>query len=237
MKKKLRLLLLSAGIIVSGLFLSERFFSNSVQGTGGGRGSITLPSPKHRGKVSLEETIFKRRATRVYKNEPLTLDEVSQLLWAAGGKTIDGITGATRSYPSAGGLYPLEIYLVAGKVDGLASGIYHYNWERHTINRVKGGDLREQLTLAALGQKAVANAPISIVITAVYSRTTRKYGKRGEVRYVPMDMGSAGQNIHLQAEALGLGTGIIGAFEDEAVERVLGVKEETPLYIMPVGRK
>jgi len=237
MKKKLRFLLLAVGIIVAGLFLGGRFFIKSVQGTGGGRGTIRLPEPKHRGSVSLEETIYKRRATRTYRDGPLTLEEVSQLLWAAGGKTIDGITGATRSYPSAGGLYPLEIYLVAGEVNGLASGIYHYNWEKHTINQVKEGDLRQQLMLAALGQRAIANAPVSIVVTAVYSRTTRKYGKRGEIRYVPMDMGGAGQNIHLQAEALGLGAGIIGAFKDEAVKKVLGVEEETPLYIMPVGRK
>ena len=198
--------------------------------------TIKLPSPRHRGELSVEEAIFRRRSIRRYKDEPLTLEEVSQLLWAAGGKTIDGITGATRAYPSAGGIYPLEIYLVAGNVEGLADGIYHYEWRGHTIRLVKEGDLRQELTRAALGQRMVANAPISIVWTAIYPRTTRRYGKRGEIRYVPMDVGGAGQNVHLQAEALGLGTVIIGAFRDGAVKEILGVEKEVPLYIMPVGR-
>ena len=245
--KRLWLLLFLVGIVISGLFLGERFLvrplrcllsnrGKPVQGSGGVRRSIRLPSPKHRGKVSVEEAIFRRRSTRRYKDEPLTLKEVSQLLWAAGGKTIDGITGATRAYPSAGGIYPLEVYLVAGNVEGLADGIYHYQWQDHTINLIKEGDLRWQLMRAALSQRMVGNAPISLVFTAVYSRTTRRYGKRGEIRYVPMDMGGAGQNVYLQAEALGLGTVTIGAFSDGAVKQVLGVKDEEPLYIMPVGR-
>lgn len=239
-KKKLGLLLFLAlvvGIGVGGLFLDVHFFAKAVPGIGGGTKSMRLPSPKYRGKVSVEEAIFKRRSIRRYKDELLTLEDVSQLLWAAGGMTVDAITGATRAYPSAGGIYPLKIYLVAGEVDGLAPGIYHYNWKEHTINQVKEGDLRRQLMLSALGQKMIGDAPVSIVITAVYSRTTRRYGKRGELRYVPMDVGHAGQNIHLQAEALGLGTVVIGAFRDEAVKGVLGVKDEQPLYIMPVGKK
>jgi SagB-type dehydrogenase family enzyme len=164
------------------------------------------------------------------------LEEVGQLLWAAGGKTIDGITGATRAYPSAGGIYPLEIYLVAGNVVGLAQGIYRYEWKTHTLGFMKKGDFREELTRAAWGQRMVAHAPVSIIFTAVYPRTTRRYGERGRIRYVPMDVGGAGQNVHLQAEALGLGTVIIGAFSDEAVKEILGVKNEVPLYIMPVGR-
>lgn len=234
-KRNIGLLVLLVSIVIGGLFLSEFFLIGSESETPGGK-KIRLPSPRHRGEVSVEEAIFKRRSIRHYKDEPLTLEEVSQLLWAAGGKTIDGITGATRAYPSAGGIYPLEIYLVAGEVDGLASGIYHYKWREHTISLVKEGDFRRKLMRAALGQRMVADAPVSIIFTAVYPRTTRRYGKRGEIRYVPMDMGGAGQNVHLQAEALGLGTVIIGAFQDGAVKEIPGVKDETPLYIMPVGR-
>lgn len=237
MKKKLGLLFLLVGSIVGGLFLSEGFFPKSAQGTDGERSSIKLPSPEHKGRVSVEEAIFKRRSTRRYKDEPLTLKEISQLLWAAGGKTIDGITGATRAYPSAGGIYPLEIYLIVGEVEGLVAGIYHYKWQDHTIALIKEGDFRRQLMRAALGQKAVADAPVSIVFTAIYSRTTRRYGKRGEIRYVPMDMGGAGQNVYLQAEVLGLGTVIFGAFDDGTIKKILGVKDEEPLYIMPVGKK
>lgn len=235
-KKKLGLLLLLVGIVGGGLFLNVRFFAKTAQGTEGKTKGIKLPLPKHKGKVSVEEAIFKRRSIRRYKNEPLTLEDVSQLLWAAGGMTVDAITGATRSYPSAGGIYPLKIYLVCGEVDNLTSGIYYYSWGDHTINQVKAGDLRLQLMSSALGQRMVGDAPISIVITAVYSRTTKRYGKRGEIRYVPMDAGHAGQNIHLQAEALSLGTVIVGAFTDEAVKKVLGVKDEEPLCIIPVGK-
>lgn len=236
-KRKVGLLLLLVGIVGGGLFLNVRFFAKTVQGTEGRTKGIKLPLPKHKGKISVEEAIFKRRSTRAYKDEPLTLKEVSQLLWSAGGKTVDAITGATRAYPSAGGIYPLKIYLVCGEVDNLASGIYHYNWQTHTIRQVKEGDLRQQLMRAALGQRAITSAPASIVMTVVYSRTIRKYGKRGEIRYVPMDMGGVGQNVYLQAEALGLGTVIVGAFHDEAVKKILGVKDEEPLCIMPVGKK
>ncbi len=234
-KKSIWFLVVLASIIIVGFLLGGylRGFKSEIAE---GKESIRLPSPRHRSEVSVEEAIFKRRSIRDYKDEPLTLEEVSQLLWSAGGETIDGITGATRAYPSAGGIYPLEIYLVAGNVRGLTNGIYHYRWQEHTIILVKVGDFRRQLMGAALGQGMVADAPASLVFTAVYSRTTRRYGKRGEIRYVPMDMGGAGQNVHLQAEALGLGTVIIGAFGDEAVKKVLGVKDEEPLYIMPVGR-
>lgn len=234
-KKSIWFLVVLASIIIVGFLLGGylRGFKSEIAER---KESIRLPSPRHRSEVSVEEAIFKRRSIRDYKDEPLTLEEVSQLLWSAGGETIDGITGATRAYPSAGGIYPLEIYLVAGEVEGLASGIYLYKWRDHTIGLVKEGDFRKQLMWAALGQRMVADAPISLVFTAVYSRTTRRYGRRGEIRYVPMDMGGAGQNVHLQAEALGLGTVIIGAFGDEAVKKVLGVKDEEPLYIMPVGR-
>ena len=230
---------ISVGFLAAyyGLFAGSHFFGESKSVFSKSKNTVKLPLPKYRGEISVEEALFKRRSIRAYKDEPLTLSEVSQLLWATGGKTIDAITGATRVYPSAGGIYPLEIYLVAGDVAGLAPGIYHYNWQAHTLKQIKQGDLRRQLMGAALRQGAIGSAPASIVVTAVYSRTTRKYGERGKKRYVSMDMGGAGQNVYLQAEALGLGTVVIGAFRDEAVKKVLGIEDETPLYIMPVGRK
>jgi len=234
--KKMWFLIFAAGVVLVGLFGGKQFFAKSVRGPDGKIGSITLPAPKHKGEVSVEEAIFNRRSIRRYKDEPLTLEEVSQLLWAAGGKTIDGLTGATRAYPSAGGIYPLEIYLIAGDVEGLAAGIYHYQWQDHSLILVRDGDIRKALAKAAWGQGMVARAPISLVFTAVYKRTTAIYGQRGEARYVPMDMGGAGQNVHLQAEALDLGTVIIGAFNDQEVRKVLGIQDEEPLYIMPVGR-
>ncbi len=197
---------------------------------------VILPEPEIKGDVSVEEAIFKRRSTRRYKQEPLTLHEVSQILWAAVGKTVDGVTGPTRAYPSAGASHPLEAYLVVGDVEGLASGVYRYNWQDHSLSLVIGEDVRPELTDAALRQTMIRDAPASIVFTAIFTRTTLRYGPRGEVRYVPMDAGAAFQNVHLQAQALGLGTVIIGAFSDEGVKDVLNLENEVPLGIMPVGR-
>lgn len=197
---------------------------------------VILPEPETRGDVSVEEAILKRRSTRSYEQGALTLREASQLLWAAVGKTVDGISGPTRAYPSAGAYHPLEAYLVVGDVEGLSSGVYRYNWRDHSLTLVIEGDVRNDLTDAALRQAMIKDAPASIVFTAVFSRTTLRYGQRGEVRYVPMDAGAAFQNVHLQAQALGLGTVIIGAFSDEGVKEVLNLEDEIPLGIMPVGR-
>lgn len=200
-------------------------------------GIIQLPKPQLKGKISVEEAIYNRRSIRNYASAPLTLEEVSQLLWASGGATCDGVTGATRAYPSAGANYPLEIYLVVGNVTELEPGVYHYLWKEHGIELKNSGDKRAQLSGASWFQQMIKNAPISIVFTAIYERTTGRYGKRGE-NYVCMDLGHAGQNVHLQAESLGLGTVVIGAFGDDSVKEILGLsKDEVPLYIMPVGRK
>ncbi|RKY70318.1 MAG: nitroreductase [Candidatus Latescibacterota bacterium] len=197
---------------------------------------VPLPQPKYSGTLSVEEGIFKRKSVRSYGDEPLTLREASQLLWAAGGMTVDGLTGPTRAYPSAGGLYPLEVYVVAGDVEGLRPGVYRYLWREHALKMVKEGDLRRRLMEAALRQRAVEDAPMSLVLVAIYERTTWKYGERGRVRYVHIDTGGAVQNVYLQAEALGLGTVCIGAFRDDAVKELLGAEGE-PICIMPVGRK
>ena len=127
------------------LFIACAFFIETISGEEEEQIIIKLPKPRFRGEISVEEAIFKRRSIRRYKEESLTLEQVSQLLWAAGGKTIDAITGATRAYPSAGGIYPLEIYLVAGEVDNLAAGVYHYQWRDHTIIVLKEGDLMTKL--------------------------------------------------------------------------------------------
>jgi len=183
--------------------------------------------------ASLEELLQQRRSIREYIDAPLTQDEVMKLLWAG-----QGITSARgfRTAPSAGALYPLEIYLVAGNVDNLAPGIYKYNPVKNDLTLVKEGDARASLATASLGQKSVAAGAIDIVIAAVYERTQIKYGPRGE-RYVHIEVGHAAQNICLQATALGLGLVTIGAFDDAAVAKIVGVSsDEAPLYVMPVGR-
>ncbi len=190
---------------------------------------IKLPKPKEKGFTSIEETLNKRRSVRDYKRGPLSLEQVSQLLWAASGGNL-----YRRTAPSAGATYPLETYLVSGEVEGLIPVIYHYSSSGHSLEMTKEQDVRNRLSRAALGQEMIEEAPVNIIIAADYGRTTGHYGQRGN-RYVHMEVGHVGQNVSLQAIALGLGTVMIGAFEDEQVKEVLGIKEE-PLYIIPVGK-
>lgn len=200
-----------------------------------GKKTITLPKPKIKGAVSLEETIKKRRSRRSFLAKPLTLEQVSQLLWAAQGITDERTS--FRASPSGGACYPLDIYLVVGKnsVEGLETGVYHYIVSTHSLETHLRGDKRRVLALASLGQMFIAQAPISIVTTVEYSRITSRYGQRG-IRYAHTEVGHVGENIYLQAEALGIGTVAIGAFSDGMVSKCLSLpKEHEPLYIMPVG--
>jgi len=190
---------------------------------------IKLPKPKEKGLTSMEETLNQRRSVRDYKKGPLSLEEISQILWAASGKNL-----YRRTSPSAGATYPLEIYLAAGEVEGLEPGLYQYSYSRHSLEGIKEQDIRERLARATLGQGMIEEAPIDIIVAADYGRTTGHYGQRG-IRYVHMEVGHVGQNISLQANALSLGTVMIGAFEDKQVKEILGIKEE-PLYIIPVGK-
>jgi len=193
--------------------------------------SISLPKPNLRGKMSVEEAIAKRQSIRNFAQKPLSLEQLSQLLWSAQGIT----TQFRRAVPSAGATYPLDVFAVTGIVTGLNPGVYLYLAMKHSLQLVKEGELREELASAALNQEFIAHAPLDIVITAEYSRTTVRYGSRGE-KYVQMEVGHAGQNVSLIAETLGLGTVVIGAFIDEEVKRCLNLpKNFSPLYIMPVG--
>ncbi len=195
-------------------------------------GKVKLPPPKTKGEMSVEEALAKRRSVRSYKKEKLKLEDVSQVLWAAYGITS---SWGGKTCPSAGATYPLVIYLVAGEVDGLKPGVYQYLPEEHFLKLILEKDVREELTNASWGQEYISNAPCNIIIAADYKRTTGRYGERG-MRYVQNEVGHSGQNIHLQCEALGLGTVVIGAFSDSVVKKILGIKEE-PQYIMPIGRK
>ena len=205
--------------------------SNLVQPIGE---NIVLPDPFLDSPISIEQALSERRSVRDYSNAPLTLAEISQLLWAA-----QGITHPSgyRTAPSAGALYPLEVYLVVGNVEDLPAGVYLYDPEKHLLKLVSEGDIRSELSDAALGQEPVENAAAVIIIAAVFERTTGKYGDRG-IQYVHMEVGSAAQNIYLQAVSLDLGTVFIGAFDDEEIKEVVGLQDqEQPLCIMPVGRK
>jgi SagB-type dehydrogenase family enzyme len=195
--------------------------------------TIQLPQPQYDSRSSVESALLERRSIRTFSDEPVTLAEVSQLLWAAQGVTH---RRGFRTAPSAGALYPLEIYIVAAKVTGLAAGIYKYKPGSHELSKIVGGDKRTDLCRAALNQSAVKNAPVVILFCAVYQRTAVKYGQRG-IRYVHMEVGHSAQNICLQAISLGLGTVPIGAFRDDKVKKILNCEaDEEPLYLMPVGK-
>jgi SagB-type dehydrogenase family enzyme len=196
--------------------------------------TIKLPKARTESDVSLERTFLKRRSVRSYKDEPIELKELGQLLWAAQGITYppEGL----RTAPSAGALYPLELYVAAGRVDGLAQGVYRYDPYKHTLLPVVEGDMRAALSVAALGQGSVKKGAAVLIFSGVHRRTTKKYGGRG-IRYVHMEAGHAAQNVYLQAEALGLGTLTVGAFDDAKVHSLLKMGNgEEPLYLMPVGK-
>jgi len=188
---------------------------------------VSLPPPKEEGRVSVEQAILRRRSVRDFTPDPLDLAQISQLLWSA-----HGLTSAQglRAAPSAGACYPLEVYLACEQ------GLFRYEPNGHALVRVSEADPRPPLAQAAYGQFFISDAAVSIVFAAVYERTTQRYGDRG-IRYVHMDVGHAAQNVHLQAEALGLASVPVGAFDDAAVAQVLGIPaEEKPVYIVPVGR-
>ncbi len=187
---------------------------------------VELPPPRTDGEVSLERALQERRSVRSFTPEPLTLEELGQLLWAGQGITADW---GGRTAPSAGALYPLEMYAATPE------GLYRYLPEGHRAQVVSAIDVRGALAAAALGQEAVAGAAAVLVIAAVPARTEAKYGDRAE-RYVHLEAGHAAQNVLLQAVALGLAAVPVGAFSDEDVARVLGLdRGEVPLYLIPVG--
>lgn len=188
-----------------------------------------LPLPKYKGEVSVEEVIYKRRSVRDFVYVPLSLEEISQLLWSAYGITEK--INMLKTTPSAGATYPLEIYYLNNE------GVYHYIPEEHSVEVVKNGNFINKLVDACLGQSFILKASINIIICAVYERTTLYYGDRG-YRYVYIETGHCAQNVCLQAVSLGLSSVCIGAFRDKDVKTVLSLPPDVePLYIVCIGKK
>lgn len=196
---------------------------------------IPLPKPDFTG-LPFEEGLKKRRSARSYTDQPITLSELSQLLYAAQGSTgyEDGF--ALRAAPSAGALYPFEIYAVVMQVKGLKPGIYHYLTKSHTLEQVKTGVFKGKLIEASLGQEMVGQAAVTFILTSISDRTTYKYGERG-YRYVYIEAGHISQNIFLQSVSLGLGSVCVGAFFDDKINDLIGVDghKETAIYLHCVG--
>ena len=239
-KLMLRLVLGVVGLLIV-LLLAYKFLippaSDDIakqQAIKAGSNGVELPKPIRSGKVSLEQLLIERRSIRKYNKKELTISEVGQMLWSA-----QGITNhkGYRTAPSAGALYPLELYVVVGRVQGMEKGVYHYDSKQHKLIRTADSDMRKSLAQAALSQSSVKEAAAIIVFTADYGRTTKKYGKRG-IRYVHIEVGHAAQNLFLQAGALELATVVVGAFDDDKVAGLLQLPAQLrPLMLMPVGKK
>lgn len=209
----------------------------ATPGLGQEKQVIKLPVPADKGAMSVEEALSKRRTVRRFASRPLTLAQVSQLLWGASG--VSDPRGL-RTAPSAGATYPLELYLVVGErgVAEIPPGVYRYLPQPHVLEATAvKGDVRAQVARISLHQNWMAEAPVMVVTAAEYQRCMARYGNRG-IQYTHMEVGHVGQNLFLQAEALGLACGIVGAFEDRALSQALKLPaNHEPLLVMPVGYK
>lgn len=186
---------------------------------------IKLTEPKLKGIKSLEECILERQSVRSFKDRDIEIEKISQILWAGLGKK-----RGKKTVPSAGGTYPLELYVVIKR-----KGIFHYNPESNLLKRVKEGDFGKDLAKVSLNQMFIYEAPLNVIICADFDRTCNYYGKRGE-RYVHIEIGHCAQNIELEAVALGMGSVPIGAFYDNEVKKVLDLpKNIDPIYVIPIG--
>jgi len=195
--------------------------------------TIKLPEVRHQGAMSLEAALWARHSTRSLTRDSLSLADVGQLLWAAQGvNRPDG----HRTAPSAGATYPLELYLLASRVRDLPAGTYHYKPAGHELEGVATGDPLPALTSSATRQAWIADAAVVVVFAGAYDRTAGRYRDRTE-RYVAIEVGAAGQNVYLEAAALGLGTTMVGSFQDSTLAAVVGLPAgQRPVAIMPVGR-
>jgi SagB-type dehydrogenase family enzyme len=200
---------------------------------------ITLPEPDIKGSTSLEQAIASRRSRRDFLPRQLTIEQIGQLIWAACGSAAQGQSKRSRyrTVPSAGATYPLELFVVAD--DSLrrtaANGLFHYLQAKHALEKLADEDIRPSLASAAWGQGFIEAAPLTMVFAVEFERTTGRYGQRG-IRYVYMEVGHAAQNVHLQAEALGLGSVAVGAFDDAKVIKVLQLPDcLEPIYMVTVG--
>ena len=195
--------------------------------TSGTDDMTALPMPTRAGQTSLEELLARRRSVREFNDRSLTATELGQLLWATQGITNDR---GFRTAPSAGALYPLEVYVAT------ADGVFHYDPQHHRLLVSSLGDARPRIYQAALQQEPLRQAPAVFIVTAIYERTVQKYGTQRSPRYVHLEAGHAAQNLLLQAVALDLGAVPIGAFHDQEIREVLGLPaDHTPLYLIPIG--
>ena len=200
--------------------------------------TITLPKPEFDKKIKFWDVIINRKSTRRFKNEPITRLKLSLLLFGMTGLTRIFPNFAFRTIPSAGGLYPIEVYLVINNVEVLEKGIYHYNIQNHSLELMKKGDFRITAAKVCLDQQLAFNSAANFLWTAIIERSRWKYLQRC-YRYIYLDAGHVGQNFYLIAEALGLGACTIGAIYDDEINELLGIDgiNETSIYVGALGKK
>ncbi len=214
-------------LLILNTFLLTTVFSEKMK--------IKLPEIKISNE--LDQFIEERKSVRNFKETPLSLEQISKLLWAANGKKVDGVSGPSRILPSAGAIYPLEVFLIVGKsgVKELEEGVYLYDYENNQLIKILNKDIRKEMSKACLNQNFITQAPITILITADFNRTMSWYGRRGQ-RYVLMEVGHSCQNIYLMATSLSLETVEVGAFKDSELKKLLNLPRNLePLSLMPIG--
>jgi len=199
---------------------------------------IKLPDLEFNKNIKFWDVILNRQSTRKFKDEPITLLELSLLLFGMSGLTHIFPKVAFRTVPSAGGLYPIEVYPAINNVENLNPGIYHYNIPKHSLELLKDGDFRIDVMKACLDQQMAFNSAVNFVWTAIIERSKWKYLQRS-YRYIYIDVGHIGQNLYLNAEALGLGACTIGAIYDDEINEILGIDglNETAIYVGIIGKK
>jgi len=227
LRAAIRIILVLSALISSGAVARQGGGSMGGASRPGAGDTISLPPAPTRGTVSIEEAIWWRRSVRTFTDQAPTPEVVSKLLWAAQGITEPA--QGLRSAPSAGGTYPIEIFLATPEYCA------QYVPERHCLVIRMREDVRPALVKAALDQSWFAKAPLVFVFTAVVSRTARRYEERANL-YVPIEVGCASENLMLEAAALGWGSVAVGAFRDREVSEALELPRGwEPYLIVPVG--
>ena len=201
-----------------------------------------LPRPSLDGSVSVEKALATRTTARSYSSAPLTLAQVAQVLWAGNGNIpTDAVSAATKKViPSTRKTYPIELYLVCGEgtVEKLPAGVYHYDADRHALKRLVDGDQRKPMSAACKGQSWIAQAPVSVIVGAVFKRAEATSGPERGINFGVMEVGNANQNILLQARALGFETNTVGGIRDAELSKALKLPEDVrPIVLVTVGKK
>jgi SagB-type dehydrogenase family enzyme len=198
---------------------------------------ISLPPPQKIGGLSTTEAILQRRSVRSYSNQDLSLEELSNLLYYTCGINSERWGRKLRAAPSAGALYPIEIYVVLHRTEGLVPGLYHYAVKDHALEQLQTEDLRGEIVFRGLGQEFLGKANLVLVFTAIFQRLRWKYQERA-YRYALLEAGHLGQNVYLVGTSMGLGVCAVGAFLDDELNSLLGIdgQEEAAVYTLAVGK-